>query len=143
MNRAEPSTGGGRVERSGVHEVAPEDECASVATVWAGRKQVGRLDDRCAAANRVPSDAELPFDVARIDAGSAARHTRYDRGRAQVEQHVPRVAQHDGLVTAHAVGAGDSNGGVDRAHVAILGPRSGIRVLSFATDVAFSIDQRA
>ena len=66
----------------------------------------------------MPGDVELPFDIVRIDAGGAARYACDDSRRPQVYQHVPRFAQHHGLVAVHAVGIGDCDGSVDCIHVA-------------------------
>ena len=120
MDRAEPAASGDRIDLAGPHEIAPEDDRVTVAAMWPGRKQIARPDDRSAGASRVTGNAELPFDVCRIDAGSAAGHARDDRRRPQMHEHVPRLPQDDGLVTAHAVSVGDG----DRAQAAILDRRS-------------------
>lgn len=37
-----------------------------------------------------------------------------------MHEHVPGLAQNDGLLAAHAVGSGDCDCGVDCAHLAIV-----------------------
>jgi hypothetical protein len=125
VDRVEPSAGCGRVELAGLHEVVPENERISVVAVWARRKQVAWLDDRCARPSRVPGDSEFPFDVGRIDTGSAAGYARDHWRRPQVHEYVPRLAQHDGLLAVHAVGFSDCDRGVDCTHDAIVDRRSG------------------
>jgi hypothetical protein len=81
VDRVEPSARCGRVELAGLRDVLPEDERMSVVAVWARRKQIAWLDDRCACSSRVRGDSEFPFDVGRIDTGSAAGYARDHRRR--------------------------------------------------------------
>ena len=120
MDGAEATAGGGRIETAGTHEEAPEDDGVSVAVVGAGWKQIAWLDDRRASASRVRGQAELTFDVSRIDPGSAAGDARDHRRGRQVHEHVPGLAQHDGLFATHTVNSGDGDRGVDCAHGSIL-----------------------
>lgn len=122
VDRVEPSAGCGGVELPCLHEVMPEDERMSVVAVWAGRKQVAWLDDWCAGSSSVPGDTEFPFDVARIDARSAAGYARDHWRGPQVHEHVPRLAQHDWFLAMHAVGISDCDRGFDCTHDAIVDP---------------------
>jgi hypothetical protein len=88
------------------------------------RKQVTRLVNRRARASRVPGDCQLPFDVGRIHTGCAARYPRHHRRRPQVHEHMPRLAQDNGLVAPQAIGFSNCDRGIDRTHVAILDRRS-------------------
>jgi hypothetical protein len=91
----------------------------------ARRKQVARLDNRRTRASRLTGDGQLPFDVGGIHTGSAARYARHDGPRPQVHEHMPRLAQHNGLVAPQAMGISDCDRGIDRTHVVILDRRSG------------------
>jgi hypothetical protein len=122
VDRVKPSAGCGRVELSGLRDVAPEHERVSVVVVWARRKQIARLDDRCACPSRVKGDSELPFDVGRIDTGSAAGYARDHWRRPEVHEHVPRFSQHDRLLAVHPVGISDCYGSFDCTHDAIVSP---------------------
>jgi len=124
MDPAEPSAGGGRVEFARPGEVVPEDERVSVPAMRARRKQVARLDNWRARASRVSGHGQLPFDLGRIHTGSSARYARHDGPRPQVHEHMPRLAQHNGLVAPQAIGISDCDRGIDRTHVAILDRRS-------------------
>jgi hypothetical protein len=68
----------------------------------------------------VAGDGELPFDVARIDTGRAARHARYHRPRPQVYEHVPRLAQDHRLLTVQPVRISDCDRSFDGAHDTIV-----------------------
>jgi hypothetical protein len=122
VNRVEPSAGCGRVELAGLLKVVPEDDRMPFVAVWPRRKQVTWSDDRCARPSRVPGDCEFPFDVGRIDTGSAARNARDDRGRPEVNEHVPRLAQDDRLLAVHPVGISDGDSSFDCTHEAIVSP---------------------
>ena len=125
VDLAEPSAGRSRVELAAPREVTPEEERVSVPAMRARRKQVARLDNRRTHASRVNGDGQLPFDVGRIHTGSAARYARHDGRRPQVHEHMPRLAQHNGLVAPQAMGISDCDRGIDRTQVAILDRRSG------------------
>ena len=88
----------------------------------ARRKQIAWPDNRRARPSRVTGDAQLPFDVARINTGSAAGDPRDHRRRPQVHEHVPRLPQHDRLLAVHPVGVSDFDRSFDCTHDAIVGP---------------------
>jgi hypothetical protein len=70
----------------------------------------------------VPGDSEFPFDVGRIDTGSAAGYARDHWRRPQVHEHVPRFPQHDRLLAVHPVGISDRDRSFDCTHDAIVKP---------------------
>jgi hypothetical protein len=66
-------------------------------------EQVARLDDRRAGGDEVSGDVELAHDIFRVDTLGSARHAGDERQRAQVDEHVPGIAQYHGLVETESV----------------------------------------
>jgi hypothetical protein len=84
--------------------------------VRAGIEQVARRDDRRAGAGGVAGDGELADHVVggrALRIRQRARDPCHDRQRPQVDEHVPRVAQHDGIVRTKTLLGGDRDGDVD------------------------------
>jgi len=116
VNGAETAAGGGRVELALRLDVAPEHERVVAVLVWPGVEQVARLDDGRAGAHEMARDVQLAHDVVRIDAGLAARHARDEWQRPEVDEDVPRAAEHDGVVATKAVRLGDGDRCGHRRH---------------------------
>jgi hypothetical protein len=99
-------------------DVAPEREDVAAMQVRDGFYFGRRRDDRAARACAMRGDGELAHDAFGIrpfGVRQRARHACHHRRRAQVDEHVPGIAQHDRLVAAHPLLARDGKRGLDRA----------------------------
>jgi len=81
VDHPQARAGRGRIELSAGGDKAPEDEGVTVVVMRSRVEKIARQDDRSTGSSEVPGDVEFANHVARIDTGSAARHTGDQRQR--------------------------------------------------------------
>ena len=126
MAERQPAPGLGRVERPlGLVDVGPEAHDLAVVVVRPGWQLGARRDDGRARGGEMARDRDLARErgVAVAHRRGDGHDPRDDRRRSQVHEQVAGVAQHDGLVAAHAVARRDGEGRAQRglAHRAAAG----------------------
>jgi hypothetical protein len=106
VNRPQQSAGESRVDLTLRLHVAPEGHDPAVAAVRPWIELVRGWDHCGAGSRRMGRDGELAHEVLGmrpLGVGDCRRHARDDRRWAQVDEHVPRIAQDDRLLAAQAV----------------------------------------
>ena len=115
VDRAQRPAGSAWIELAGRLDVLPEADDVTAVFVRAGIEQVARRHDRRARARRVCGDVQLDRHSLRRLQRPAARDARHERQRAQVDEHVPCIAENDRVVGPGGLLRRNRDGGSDGA----------------------------